>query len=184
MSNEQGIQLAVPLMLPDGGGVAGAMVLRVTPTDMRLGGVMLENVQVLGLATLAAVLLLTLAFRYAMPLHELAAASKIRLLIPLAFLMLAQGVYAAYTIQTFRDVWIQVTKDHTMILGRGLQHDLNRVLGYGVDPASLRGVEQPMARLAASFPVISELRLLDGQGHLLNRADAQDRKSTRLNSSH
>src|SRR3546814_5570399 len=31
MSNEQGIQLAVPLMLPDGGGVAGAMVLRVTP---------------------------------------------------------------------------------------------------------------------------------------------------------
>src|SRR3546814_9676135 len=60
-----------------------------------------------------------------------------------------------------------------MILGRGLQHDLNRVLGYGVAPASLRGVEQPMARLAASFPVISELRLLDGQGHLLNRADAQ-----------
>src|SRR3546814_13046722 len=62
MSNEQGIQLAVPLMLPDGGGVAGAMVLRVTPTDMRLVGVMLENVQCLGLPTLVAVLLLPLAF--------------------------------------------------------------------------------------------------------------------------
>src|SRR3546814_15655842 len=123
MSNEQGIQLAVPLMLPDGGGVAGAMVLRVTPTDMRLGGVMLENVQVLGLATPAAVLLLTLAFRYAMPLHELAAASKIRLLLPLAILMLAQGVYAAYTLQTFRDVWLQVTQDNPIIIGRGLQHE-------------------------------------------------------------
>ncbi len=172
VANAQGIQVAVPLILPDGT-LGGAVVLLVMPRDMQQGSLMLENIQVLGLSTLVAALMLALTFRYAMPLHELAAASKTRLLIPLAILMLAQGVYAAYTINTFRDVWIQVTQDNTMVLGKGLQHDLDRVLGYGVAPESLRGVEQPMARLAASFPVISELRLLDGQGRLLNRADAR-----------
>src|SRR5690606_20847357 len=80
---------------------------------------------------------------------------------------------AAYTIHTFRHASIQVTQDNIQVLGAGLQGDLNRVLGYGVAPSSLRGVEQPMARLAKSFPVISELRLLDGQGRVLNRANAQ-----------
>lgn len=170
--DERGMQVGVPLTLSDGV-VAGMVVLQVRPKDKQLGGLMLENIKVLGLTTLAAALLLALVFRYAMPLHELAAANKARLLVPLAILMLAQGVYAAYTISTFRDVWIQVTQDNTQVLGAGLQSDLNRVLGYGVAPTSLRGIEQPMARLAASFPVISELRLLDQQGRVLNRANAQ-----------
>ncbi|KAA0892947.1 MFS transporter [Pusillimonas sp. ANT_WB101] len=172
LSDAQGIRVAVPLMQPDGV-LAGAVVLRVEPTDMQQGSLLRDNILVLGLSTLVAALLLALTFRYAMPLHQLAAASKARLLIPLVILMLAQGAYAAYTIHTFRDVWVGVTQDNTLILGSALQHDLNRVLGYGVAPTSLRGVEQPMSRLAASFPFISELRLLDGQGKLLNRANAQ-----------
>src|SRR5690606_25965400 len=169
--DEQGIQVGVPLTLSDGT-PGGMVVLQVRPKDTELGGLMLQNLKVLGLTTLVAALLLALIFRYAMPLHELAAASKMRLLIPLAILLLAQGAYAAYTIHTFRDAWIQVTQDNTLVLGQGLQQDLNRVLGYGVAPTSLRGVERPMARMAASFPVIAELRLLDAQGRLLNRADA------------
>lgn len=172
MLNEQGMLVGTPLMLADGE-LGGMVVLQVRVKDMRQGSLMLENVKVLGLTTLAAALLLAIIFRYAMPLHELATANKVRLLIPLAILMLAQSVYAVYTINTFRDVWIQVTQDNTKVLGTGLQHDLNRVLGYGVAPAALRGVEQPMARLAASFPVISELRLLDQQDRVLNRASAQ-----------
>lgn len=170
--DQQGIQVGVPLLLSDGT-PGGMVVLQVLPKDSGLSGLMLANLKVLGITTLAAALLLAVIFRYAMPLHELAVASKMRLLIPLAILMLAQGVYAAYTINSFRDAWMQVTQDNTQVLGQGLQHDLNRVLGYGVAPTSLRGVEQPMARLAASFPVIAELRLLDDQGNLLNRADAQ-----------
>src|SRR3546814_15027091 len=42
MSIEHGLLLAVPLLLPDVGGVAVASVLRVHPTAMRLGGVVLE----------------------------------------------------------------------------------------------------------------------------------------------
>ncbi|MCC2597571.1 MFS transporter [Pusillimonas sp. MFBS29] len=168
----QGIQVGIPLMLSDGK-PGGMVILQVRPKDTGLGGLTLQNLKVLGLTTLAAALLLAVIFRYAMPLHELAAAGKTRLLIPLVVLMLAQGAYAAYTINSFRDAWIQVTQDNTRMLGQGLQHDLNRVLGYGIAPASLRGVERPMARLAASFPVIAELRLLDAQGQLLNRADAQ-----------
>ncbi|MFT0548824.1 MFS transporter [Allopusillimonas ginsengisoli] len=170
-ADAQGVRVAVPLMLPDGA-LGGAVLLRVEPKGVQQGSLMLGNLKVLGLTTLAAALLLILTFRYAMPLYELAAASKARLLIPLVILMLAQGVYAAYTIHTFRSVWVGVTQENTMVVGRSLQHDLDRILGYGIEPASLRGVEQPMARLAASFPYISELRLLDVSGALLNRANA------------
>ncbi|WP_442593823.1 MFS transporter [Parapusillimonas sp. JC17] len=168
------VVVAVPLRLADAS-VGGAVVLQVAPRDMRQAGLMLENARVLVGITLAAALLLALIFRYAMPLHELASASRARMVFPLLILLLAQGVYAAYTVNTFRSVWMDVTQDNTRIVGRGLQQDLNRVLGYGVAPGSLRGVEQPMARLAASFPVISELRLLSREGTVLNRADAHGR---------
>lgn len=171
-TDEHGVAVAVPLLRADAG-VAGAVVLRVAPRDMREAGLLVQNARVLAGVTLAAALLLALAFRYAMPLYELAAASRARMAVPLVILLLAQGVYAAYTIHTFRDVWVDVTRGNTEIVGGGLQRDLNRVLGYGIAPAALRGVEQPMARLAASFPVIAELRLTSPEGRVLNRADAR-----------
>lgn len=151
---------------------AGALILKVQPRDMRQRALLLNNLQVLGVSTLAAALALVLALRYAMPVHSLAA-SKARLLVPLAILLLAQAVYAGYTIHSFREVWVGVTRDNSRILAEGLQKDLNRVLSYGIAPDHMRGVEQPMARLAAAFPIIQELRLLGPDGRLLNRANAQ-----------
>ncbi|OWT62084.1 MFS transporter [Candidimonas nitroreducens] len=170
-ADAQGIRVAVPL-LRDHGSLQGAVVLQVHPQEMRQSTLMIDNLTVLGLSTLCAAIVLGLAFRYAMPLYEVAAASRARMLVPLLVLLLAQGVYAAYTIHTFRDVWIRVTRDNTQVLAQGLQGSLDRVLGYGIEPTHLRGVEQPMARLASAFPVIGELRLVDAQGRLLNRANA------------
>src|SRR5690606_30799783 len=94
-------------------------------------------------------------------------------IVPLCVLLLAQGVYAASTIQMFRDTWLQVTRENTILLAQGFQQDLQRVLGYGVAPDRLLGIEKPMSRLAASFPAIQELRLARPDGTLLYRADAQ-----------
>lgn len=165
------ITVAVPLASK--ATLSGAVVLMLRPQDVRKSALMAQNLWVLALTTLGAALVLGLVFRYAMPLHQLAAASKARLSVPLLILLLAQGVYAAYTIQTFRHVWVDVTLDNTRIVGQGLQGDLGRVLGYGIAPDRLRGVERPMARLAAAFPVIGEVQLLDAQGQVLNRANAQ-----------
>lgn len=153
--------------------LSGAVILQVQPQDLRRHTLLAENLKVLALTTLGAALVLALVLGYAMPLHELAVASKARLSVPLLILLLAQGIYAAYTIQTFRHVWVEVTLDNTRIVGQGLQDDLNRVLGYGIAPDHMRGVERPMSRLAAAFPMIGEVQLLDAGGRVLNRADAR-----------
>lgn len=170
-TDAQGIMVAVPLMLADAD-MKGAVVLQVRQQNMKNSALMTHNLGVLAISTLGAAILLALFFRFVIPLYELASASRARLFAPLLILLLAQGLYAAYTIHTFRVVWVQVTRENTEVLGRGLQHDLDRVLGFGIAPDHLRGVEQPMARLAASFPVISELRLLGADGKILNRANA------------
>ena len=165
------IVVAVPLMR-SGDTMAGAVVLQVRRQDTRKSALMVHNARVLVLTTLGAAIILALFFRFVIPIYELASANKARLWFPLLVLLLAQGIYAAYTIHTFRDVWVRVTRENTQVLGQGLQHDLDRVLGYGIAPAHLRGVEKPMARLAASFPVIGEVRLVDAHGKILNRANA------------
>lgn len=164
------LQLVLPLD-QDGTGVRGALLLQVQAASAAGSALLLENLRILAITTVGAALLLLLAFRYVLPLHEVAAASKARMVAPLLVLLLAQGLYAAHTIQTFQDVWIGVSRDNTRMLGEGLQRDLDRVLGYGIAPERLAGVERPMGRLARSFPLIEELQLLDEEGRILIRAD-------------
>lgn len=165
------VTVAVPLKQP-AGVLGGAVLVQVHAAGMEQGTLMAENLWVLASSTLIAAIALALIFRYAMPLHQIAAAGRLRLLVPLLVLLLAQGVYAAFTIQTFREEWVEVTRDNTRILGQGLQKELDRLLGYGIAPSQLREVEKPMARLAAAFPAIAELSLVDAQGRVLNRANA------------
>ncbi|NYT62677.1 MFS transporter [Alcaligenaceae bacterium] len=169
--DDAGLQLALPLELA-GSGITGALVLQVRPQGLGQSALLADSLEMLALTTLGAALLLLFVFRYVFPLHRLAAAGKARMAAPLLILLLAQGVYAAHTTLSFRDVWVGVTRENSRMLGEGLQRDLDRVLGYGIAPEHLRGVEQPMARLAKSFPLIRELRLRDAQGHVLVRADA------------
>lgn len=171
MADGQAVSVAIPLAQA-GDAMAGAVILHVQSQNIGRRALLIENIKVLGLSTLAAALALVLALRYVVPVHSLAA-SRAGRLVPLAILLLAQGVYAGYTIHSFRSVWVDVTRENSRMLAQALQKDLDRVLGYGIAPDRMRGVERPMARLAAAFPVIKELRLLDSRGAVLNRADAR-----------
>lgn len=169
-----GLQIALPLN-QGGEHIEGALILQMQAGNPADSALLLENLEILAITTAGAALLLLLTFRYVLPLHHVASAGKARMVAPLLVLLLAQGLYAAHTIQTFRDVWVGVSRDNARLLGEGLQQDLNRVLGYGIAPQRLAGVERPMARLAVSFPLIKELRLLDEHGQLLVRADSGGR---------
>ncbi len=170
-SSPGGIRIVLPLGKADAA-PEGSLIVRVEPHTLTEEGLLAENVKVLALTTLGAALLLFIVFRFVLPVHALAAAGKARLAWPLLVLLLAQGVYAAHTITSFRDAWIGVTRDNAQVVGASLQSDLNRVLAYGIALDKLVGVERPMARLAASFPVLSELRIVDAAGTHVYRADA------------
>ncbi|HUH59404.1 MAG TPA: MFS transporter [Candidimonas sp.] len=177
-SKGDGIRIAVPLGKADAA-PQGSLIVVVKPHALTEQGLLADNIKVLALTTLGAALLLFIVFRFVLPVHAMAAASKARLVWPLAVLLLAQGVYAAYTIGSFRDAWIDVTRENAKVLGASMQSDLNRVLAYGIAVDRLEGVERPMARLAASFPVLRELRVVDAAGTLLYRAGAHGALDTR-----
>lgn len=170
-SSPGGIRIVLPLGKDDAA-PEGSLIVRVEPHTLSEEGLLAKNVKVLALTTMGAALLLFIVFRFVLPVHALAAAGKARLAWPLLVLLLAQGVYAAHTITSFRDAWIGVTRDNAQVVGASLQSDLNRVLAYGIALDKLVGVERPMARLAASFPVLSELRIVDAAGTHVYRADA------------
>jgi len=165
-----GIQVAVPLA-QGGQPVAGALVLQVHRDRAARAVLLADNLRALLWTTLLAALALAMIFRF-LPLYEVAA-GRARWLVPLAVLLLAQGAYATYTVQVFRDTWVGVTRANAHILAEGLQKDLERVLGYGIAVDHLRGVDRPMARLARAFPMIGEVRLLDAHGTVLQRVDAR-----------
>jgi predicted MFS family arabinose efflux permease len=164
------ITLAVPL---SGGGkeAAGALVLSATRDAGAAHAVLLHNLVILLAVTATVGAALALAFKYLAPPDTLAAGGRMRFVLPLAALVLAQGVYAAYTVSAFRDGWLTVTRGNVAVVAHGLQRDLDRILAYGIDIDKLRGVESPFQRLAATFPAIAEIDLVDGQGRMLNRAN-------------
>lgn len=165
------IAVAVPLADSDSA-VQGVAVLAVTPDVAGGQRFVLNNLGVLLAVTLAVGLGLAAVFRYLVPPDRLASGGRTSFLLPLAALVLAQGLYAGYTIHTFRTASLQVARDNAGVLAQGLQRDLDRVLGYGIAIDRLRGVEAPFARLAETFPVIRAIELADADGRVLNRADA------------
>jgi predicted MFS family arabinose efflux permease len=164
------ITLAVALS-GNGNGPIGALVVSATRNSAAAHAILLRNLGVLLTVTAVVGLALAATFRYLVPLSTLVAGGPMRFVVPLVALMLAQGVYAVYTVNDFRDGWLQVTRGNVEILAEGLQHDLDRILGYGIDLDKLHGIEAPFQRLAATFPAIQEIDLVDGQGRTLNRAD-------------
>ncbi|WP_176456928.1 MFS transporter [Bordetella genomosp. 5] len=165
-------QVAVAVPLVERGQTLGAVVLAVPRDNAGGRAVLWDNLKVLALVTAAVGLGLAAVFKYAIPLTTLAAGGRTRFVVPLLALMLAQGIYAVYTVSTFRSAALQVTRDNVTVLADGLQRDLDRVLGYGLDIERLRGVEQPFARLAATSSAIATIELVDRDGRVLNRADA------------
>ncbi len=166
------VTLAVPLA-GAGGNVAGAVVLSAAKDGEASRRLIVDNLQVLLAVTALVGLGLAAVFKYLVPLTSLAAGGRARFVVPLLALMLAQGVYAAYTISTFRSGWLEVTRNNVGLLAEGLQRDLNRVLGYGLTLDRLRGVDAPFSRLAATFPAVAQIELVDGEGRVLSRAGAK-----------
>jgi predicted MFS family arabinose efflux permease len=167
--------------LRDSGGAQGVLAIDVDPRSLGVRTLTQHNLMVLGGVTFAALLVLLLVFRYIMPLHQLAMASRTRLLVPLCIMLLAQGVYAAFTIQSFRTVWLQVASENAQMLGQRVQRDLNRVLGYGIAPERLVGVEQSLARQAAAFPLVQQLVITNADNQPLFAANANGKAPLPVN---
>lgn len=166
-------QVVLAIGLKDAKGrMQGIVVLSTLRNTEAARALIFDNVRLLILVTLIAGLGLALAFRYVFPAAALVGAGRARFVAPLLALMLAQGLYATYTIHTFRNAWLDVTRSNVLALAEGLQRDLNRVLDYGVEIGRIRGVEAPFSRLSAIFPAIQSIELTDAQGRILNRADA------------
>jgi predicted MFS family arabinose efflux permease len=151
---------------------AGAVVFCVARDAAANRQLALDNLKALLAVTLLVGLGLAAVFKYALPPTALAAGGRARFAAPLLALLLAQGIYAGYTIHTFRAASLRVARDNAGALAEGLQRDLNRVLGYGIGIDRLRSVEAPFARLASAFPVVRAIDLTDASGRVLHRADA------------
>jgi len=165
------ITVAVPLAGASPA-VQGVAMLAVAPDAAGGRRFVATNLAVLGAVTLVIGLGLAAVFKYLVPPRRLVSGGRTHFFLPLAALVLAQSLYATHTIHTFRQASLQVTRDSASVLAQGLQRDLDRVLGYGIAIDRLRGVEAPLARLAATFPIIQSIELVDASGRVLNRADA------------
>lgn len=88
-------------------------------------------------------------------------------------LLLAQGLYACYNVDTFRRDFQHITRDNSRIFAQGLQQDLNRLLSMGIPIERMRHVEALMARLASAFPLIQSIELANASGNVVRRADAR-----------
>lgn len=166
------VTVAVPLAVA-GGKSVGAVVLSAAKDGEASRRLIVDNLRVLLIVTVLVGLGLAAVFKYIVPLTSLAAGGRACFVVPLLALVLAQGVYAAYTISTFRSGWLEVTRNNVGLLAEGLQRDLNRVLGYGLEVDRLRGVEAPFARLAGTFPAVAQIELVDRDGRVLYGADAR-----------
>ncbi|MFA5662655.1 MFS transporter [Castellaniella sp.] len=171
---EQEGRLVVAAALRDAAGaLLGAVRVQVPAAVPDRGTLIADNLRALALSTLVAFLLLLWLFRPAVIRQQEADARRFRLLLPLLVLLLAQGLYIAHTVHAFRSSWLDVAHQNTHVVGSRLQADLNRVLSHGIAANAMRDVERPMARLAAAFPLIDEIGLIDAHGNWLNRANAQ-----------
>jgi len=168
------VSVAVPLVSATAAKMpAGVLVVSAVRDAAAAHALMWRSLLVLVAVTAVVGLALAAAFKFLVPLTTLAAGGRARFIVPLVALLLAQGVYAAYTVQTFREGWLRVTRENVAVLARGLQADLDRIIGYGISVDKLRGVEAPFQRLAATFPAIGEIDLTDAAGRVLNRADSR-----------
>lgn len=163
-----GLRLALPLVEPDGGR-RGALLIQVgepsLPDDDRLW----SNLAFLGMITLAAAVMMVLIMRR-LPVQHIAAAGWLRMAVPLLIMLAAQALYTVHTVQDFRGIWQAVIQQNARVIGEGLENDLEKILGYGIAPERMRGVEQPMQRAIQAFPLLGGMQLLGADGRLLAQA--------------
>lgn len=165
-----GLRLALPLAEPDDGR-KGALLIQVPAAGLPDGARLWNNLGFLAIVTLAAALVMVLAMKR-LPVQRIAAAGWLRMAVPLLVMLAAQAVYTFHTVQDFRGIWQAVIEQNARVIGEGLENDLERILGYGIAPERMRGVEQPMLRAIEAFPLLGGMQLLDADGRGVAQAGA------------
>ena len=162
------LTLALPLAEPDGGR-KGALLIQVQETGLPEGTSLKENLVFLAIVTLLAALVMALAVRR-LPVHSIAAAGWLRMAVPVVIMLAAQALYTVHTVNDFRNIWQAVIQENAQLIGEGLEKDLEKVLGYGIELERMRGVEQPMIRAMQAFPMLGGMRLLAADGRVVAQA--------------
>ncbi len=173
MARGDSLTVAVPLTASDGE-LAGAVLVSVDRYGQAWMSLISRNLTMLALITTAIGLMLAAALKYGVSAQNLTQGSRARFVLPLVAILLAQSIYAAYTISTFRTVWTQVARENAATLAESLQRDINRVLGFGLEIGQLRGTESPFSRLQAIFPAMGEIALIDHRDQTLSRTRLPD----------
>lgn len=176
MAQGDSLTVAVPLT-ESGGRVSGAVLVDVDRYGQAWLSLIVQNLLVLAAITGCVGLMLAAALKYWMSGSRGSRATlgnRARFVLPLIAILLAQSVYAAFTIHLFRSVWLEEAQKNAATLAGELQSDINRILGYGLQIGQLRGVEGPFARMQSTFPAIGEIALLDAQGRVVTRTRTPD----------
>ncbi|WP_439810716.1 MFS transporter [Bordetella bronchiseptica] len=168
---DEAVSLGIPLAGSDGI-VRAALVLGWQRDPAFMHALMWRNLRVLALVTAAVALALALALRRGERRRRESGGARARFVLPLVALLLAQGVYAGYTIGMFREVWLDVARHNAVVLATGLQRGLDRVLGYGLEPRQLRGVDRLFSRTIRAYPLIGSIALVASDGRVLQEVDA------------
>lgn len=168
---DEAVSLGIPLAGSDGV-VRAALVLGWSRDPAYMHALMWRNLRVLALVTAAVALALALALRRGERRRRESGGARARFVLPLVALLLAQGVYAGYTIGMFRDVWLDVARHNAVVLATGLQRGLDRVLGYGLELHRLRGVDRLFSHTIRAYPLIGSIALVASDGRVLQEVDA------------
>jgi len=164
----EGLLLALPLAEP-ADGRRGALVISARADTPLQEAVVWANLRFLAIVTAIAAGVMAAAMKW-LPVQRIAAAGWLRLAVPLLIMLAAQAVYTVHTVQDFRGLWNTVIQQNVRLIGEGLERDLEKVLGYGIPPERMRGVEQPMRRAIQAFPLLEGMRFLGVEGRLLAQA--------------
>lgn len=167
-ATDDGLRLALPLAEP-GEGRRGALVVEVRDDGLPQSNVLWRNLGFLAAVTLGAAALMALVMRR-LPVQRMASAGWLRMAVPLVVMLIAQALYAAHTVQDFRNVWKAVIQQNAQLIGEGLERDLEKVLGYGIAPERMRGVEQPLSRALQAFPLLGGMQFVAADGRVLAQA--------------
>lgn len=161
------LRLALPLAEP-GNGRKGALVIEVTAGRLPQGTALWANLWFLLIVTVGAAVVMAVAMKK-LPVQRVAVAGWLRLAIPVAVMLVAQALYAVHTVKDFRNVWQAVIQQNARIIGEGLERDFEKVLGYGIAPERMRGVERPLLRAFQAFPLLGGMQFLSLDGRLLSQ---------------
>nr|MBF0685684.1 MFS transporter [Pseudomonas sp.] len=172
VAGDQALMVAVPLS-GTSSRVDGALLLAVDASVQaaREAAFRQRSLFMLAATTATAGVLLLVVLGWLMPYDMLVRpGGRARMWVPLAVLIVAQAVYAGHAVSSFRTAWIESTRGNVAMLAQGLQTDLNRVLGMGIDIHRMRGVDKVLSRLTSNLPAIGTASMLDAQGVTLATA--------------